>query len=90
MTFFSRIVISFYFFTNNFRIHVVFGHVIQGQDVVMEIESQRVDSKSKPISEVNIANCGELIPKSRLKGNFFKILPFCFSSSRTLYNVLYI
>ena len=44
----------------------------------MEIESQRVDSKSKPISEVNIANCGELIPKSRLKGNFFRILPFCF------------
>ena len=54
------------------RIHVVFGHVLHGQDIVREVENQQVDSKSKPISDVRIANCGELIPKSRLKkGNSF-------------------
>lgn len=52
-----------------FRIHVVFGHVLQGQDIVREVENQRVDAKSKPVSDVRIANCGELIPKSRLKGD---------------------
>ena len=51
----------------------MFGHVLQGQDIVREVENQRVDSKSKPISDVRIANCGELIPKSRLKkGNYMK------------------
>ena len=51
---------------------MVFGHVLQGQDIVREVENQRIDSKSKPISDVRIANCGELIPKSRLKGNSVK------------------
>lgn len=50
----------------------MFGHVLHGHDIVKEVENQRVDSKSKPTSDVKIANCGELIPKSRLKGDLQK------------------
>ena len=50
------------------RIHVVFGHVLQGQEVVSQIENQSVDDKSRPLSDVKIGNCGELIPKTKAKG----------------------
>ena len=49
------------------RIHVIFGHVLQGQEVVSEIENQRVDDKSRPLVDVKISNCGELIPKAKGK-----------------------
>ncbi|XP_068730674.1 peptidyl-prolyl cis-trans isomerase G-like isoform X2 [Montipora capricornis] len=48
-------------------IHVVFGHVLQGQEVVSQIENQSVDDKSRPLSDVKIGNCGELIPKTKAK-----------------------
>ena len=55
------------------RIHVVFGQVLQGQEVVTEIESQRVDDKSRPLVNVKVSNCGELIPKAKAKGmSYFK------------------
>ena len=54
-----------YFFS---RIHVIFGHVLQGQEIVSEIEIQRVDDKSRPLVDVKIINCGELIPKAKAKG----------------------
>ena len=47
---------------------MVFGHVLQGQDVVSEIENQKVDEKSRPQVDVKISNCGELIPKAKAKG----------------------
>ena len=46
-------------------VHVVFGQVISGQEVVKTMESQKADPGSKPYSEVKVLNCGELIPKSR-------------------------
>ncbi|XP_015779703.1 PREDICTED: peptidyl-prolyl cis-trans isomerase G-like [Acropora digitifera] len=49
-------------------IHVVFGHVLQGQEVVTQIENQAVDEKSRPINDVKVSNCGELIPKAKAKG----------------------
>lgn len=49
------------------RIHVVFGQVISGQEVIRMIESQKTDTNSRPYAEVKVLNCGELIPKS--KGN---------------------
>ena len=47
---------------------MVFGHVLQGQEVVTQIENQAVDEKSRPINDVKVSNCGELIPKAKAKG----------------------
>ena len=46
---------------------MIFGHVLQGQEVVSEIENQKVDDKSRPLVDVKINNCGELIPKAKGK-----------------------
>uniref|UniRef100_A0A8C6W0F3 peptidylprolyl isomerase n=1 Tax=Nothobranchius furzeri TaxID=105023 RepID=A0A8C6W0F3_NOTFU len=48
-------------------VHVVFGHVISGQEVVQTMENQKTDPNSKPYADVKILNCGELIPKSKAK-----------------------
>ena len=40
---------------------MVFGEVINGQDVVRVIENEYVDTKHKPYSSVLIARCGELV-----------------------------
>ncbi|KAH9526354.1 hypothetical protein DERF_000452 [Dermatophagoides farinae] len=48
-------------------VHVVFGHVIAGQDVVMKIAQQSVDKQSRPIVPVCISNCGELVPQIKPK-----------------------
>ena len=50
-------------------VHVVFGHVISGQEIVSEIENQVVNEGSKPLADVRIINCGELIPQIKPKGN---------------------
>uniref|UniRef100_A0A3Q4H504 Peptidyl-prolyl cis-trans isomerase n=1 Tax=Neolamprologus brichardi TaxID=32507 RepID=A0A3Q4H504_NEOBR len=48
-----------------FIVHVVFGHVISGQEVIQTMESQKTDPNSRPYAEVKVLNCGELIPKSK-------------------------
>ena len=58
-------IMAFFFIC---RIHVIFGQVLQGQEIVSEIEIQRVDDKSRPLVDVKIINCGELIPKAKAKG----------------------
>jgi len=50
------------------RVHVVFGHVIEGQDVVREVERLKVDDNSRPLTDVNISSCGELVLQVRPKG----------------------
>ena len=47
---------------------MVFGQVLQGEEIESEIENQRVDDKNRPLFEVKISNCGELIPKAKAKG----------------------
>ena len=47
---------------------MVFGHVIEGKEVVKEIESQNVDENSRPLAEVQISSCGELVLQVRPKG----------------------
>lgn len=40
--------------------HVVFGKVIDGMDVVRKVENTRVRGESKPVTDVVIAQCGEM------------------------------
>ncbi|ODM96514.1 Peptidyl-prolyl cis-trans isomerase G [Orchesella cincta] len=42
-------------------IHVVFGRVIFGQAIVKQIEGLPVDRKSRPLQDVRVADCGELV-----------------------------
>lgn len=40
---------------------MVFGHVIQGEDVVRLIESQPTDANNHPHKDIRISHCGELV-----------------------------
>jgi len=44
-----------------FSKHVVFGHVVSGQTVVDAIENIPVDSNSRPLKDVVISHCGQLV-----------------------------
>uniref|UniRef100_A0A183CK63 peptidylprolyl isomerase n=1 Tax=Globodera pallida TaxID=36090 RepID=A0A183CK63_GLOPA len=44
-------------------VHVVFGKLISGQEVATKIENLKVNTKSRPISDVVIVNSGQLIKK---------------------------
>lgn len=46
-------------------LHVVFGQVISGQDIVRSIENQKTDPNNRPVCEVKMVNCGELVPKPK-------------------------
>lgn len=46
--------------------HVVFGRVIEGMDIVRQIENTPKGSQDKPVDEVLIANCGELMNSNSL------------------------
>lgn len=50
----------------NFSVHVVFGEVISGQDLVRQLEDLPVDRNSRPLQDAVISNCGELV--RQLKG----------------------
>lgn len=41
--------------------HVIFGHVVGGVDVVRQIEALPVDANSRPLQDVKITRCGELV-----------------------------
>eukprot|EP00026_Physarum_polycephalum_P019008 Phypoly_transcript_20830.p1 GENE.Phypoly_transcript_20830~~Phypoly_transcript_20830.p1 ORF type:complete len:174 (+),score=27.67 Phypoly_transcript_20830:19-540(+) len=40
--------------------HVVFGKVIEGMEVVRQVESQQTDADDKPKKECKVADCGQL------------------------------
>jgi peptidyl-prolyl isomerase G (cyclophilin G) len=48
-------------------IHVVFGHVLSGQDLIREIESLEIDKSSRPLEDVIISNCGQLVMQLKAK-----------------------
>nr|XP_006819410.1 PREDICTED: peptidyl-prolyl cis-trans isomerase G-like [Saccoglossus kowalevskii] len=48
-------------------IHVVFGQVISGIELVKEVENQKTDASSRPIADIRVVNCGELVLKKQAK-----------------------
>ena len=40
--------------------HVVFGHVVEGMDIVHKVENVEVGPNDKPVEDVVIAECGEM------------------------------
>ena len=48
-------------------LHVVFGEVISGQEVIRKIEHQPTNEKSRPYNPCTIANCGELVLVKKTK-----------------------
>nr|XP_023025914.1 peptidyl-prolyl cis-trans isomerase G-like [Leptinotarsa decemlineata] len=49
------------------NVHVVFGRVVSGVDVVRQIEALPVDANSRPLQDTKIVKCGELIKQVRAK-----------------------
>ncbi|XP_014470358.1 PREDICTED: peptidyl-prolyl cis-trans isomerase G isoform X2 [Dinoponera quadriceps] len=49
------------------NVHVVFGEVVSGQEVVTHIEGLPVDRMSRPLQDAKVVNCGELILKIKNK-----------------------
>ncbi|KAG8037387.1 hypothetical protein G9C98_005597 [Cotesia typhae] len=49
------------------NVHVVFGEVVSGQEVVSHIEGLPVDRMSRPLQDAKIAKCGELVLKVKTK-----------------------
>lgn len=62
-----------------FRVHVVFGLVISGFEVVKKIEGLKTDSASRPYADVRVVDCGQLITKSANDGSFTAWLSLSFS-----------
>lgn len=59
------------------RIHVVFGEVVEGQELILNIENTPVDSKARPDAEIIIADCNVIVPEpSPEKGNLYLIVAF--------------
>lgn len=55
----------------DYSVHVVFGRVVGGFDVVRQIENLPVDTNSRPLQDVKIVKCGELI--RQVKGLLSKL-----------------
>ncbi|EFA11754.2 peptidyl-prolyl cis-trans isomerase G isoform X2 [Tribolium castaneum] len=49
------------------NVHVVFGRVVGGVDVVRQIESLPVDANSRPLQDAKIVKCGELVRQVKAK-----------------------
>lgn len=56
------------YFVSTCRVHVVFGLVISGFEVIKKIEGLKTDSASRPYADVRVMDCGQLITKSANDG----------------------
>ena len=45
-------------------IHVIFGQVVGGKEVIKEINELDVDKKDRPLQDARIVNCGQLVKKN--------------------------
>lgn len=49
-------------------VHVVFGLVISGFEVIEQIENLKTDTASRPYADVRVIDCGVLVTKSAKDG----------------------
>ncbi|XP_011340736.1 peptidyl-prolyl cis-trans isomerase G isoform X2 [Ooceraea biroi] len=49
------------------NVHVVFGEVVSGQEIITHIEGLPVDRMSRPLQDAKVVNCGELVLKLKAK-----------------------
>ena len=49
--------------------HVVFGQVINGMEIIDQIENIETNSEDRPLKKIVIINCGEIIKKENKNGN---------------------
>ncbi|XP_029713719.1 peptidyl-prolyl cis-trans isomerase G [Aedes albopictus] len=49
------------------NVHVIFGHVVSGHDLVRQLEQLPVDRNSRPLQDAVVANCGELVRQVKEK-----------------------
>lgn len=49
------------------NLHVVFGEVISGKEVIKKVEHQPTNEKSRPYNPCTISNCGELVLVKKTK-----------------------
>ncbi|XP_065665143.1 peptidyl-prolyl cis-trans isomerase G isoform X2 [Hydra vulgaris] len=54
------------------NLHTVFGHVLSGNELIREIESQKTNNNHKPYADITISHCGELIKKSKTNSKSVK------------------
>nr|CAD7460645.1 unnamed protein product [Timema tahoe] len=50
-----------------FIVHVVFGQVLTGQEVISHVEGLPVDRMCRPLQDAKVTNCGELVLKVKAK-----------------------
>ena len=55
------------YYFSPYSVHVVFGRVLSGQDIVRDVENQKVNSNHKPYADVRVTHCGELVKKSKVE-----------------------
>ncbi len=48
-------------------LHVIFGQVVAGKEVIKELELVDTDKKDRPLQDAKIVNCGELVLKQKKK-----------------------
>lgn len=48
-------------------LHVVFGRVVAGAEVIKEVEQLDTDKKDRPLQDARIVNCGELVKGGKKK-----------------------
>ena len=49
------------------NLHVFFGEVISGQEVIKKVEHQPTNEKSRPYNPCTVSNCGELVLVKKTK-----------------------
>ncbi|PNF43136.1 hypothetical protein B7P43_G17770 [Cryptotermes secundus] len=62
-------------------VHVVFWHVLSGQEVVLHIEGLPVDWMCRPLQDAKVIKCGKLVLRMKVKDKKVKKKPVSSSSS---------